>query len=447
MLASGLGFPFPLSIRPLDRRPAYWCLLALLFAVGCCWAEEPPFDPRLDTTLGVEIMLNRDAHAAAIELNRLLVDAPASVTSEQAAQLRHLEARIALEERRAADAVDPARQAHTWWAQHGNARQRSRSAWLQARIQVDLQASERDIDLALSAAEQAAATADDLWVRANVWMLRAYRHSESGAFDKAANDGREALSWARRLGWVPLTALILNNLGNAEKNLGRMGEALALHLEALQLRRQADDGSPRQSGAIVQSLSNIVLVYQRLEDWELAEQYSREAYQRALLLKDRPQRVRIALNHASVRLAHDGAAAATEVLQLLDELGELESLRAQVPHLADVLIRNALSTRASALLLAGKPEQALAPATAAVALARTLASGKELAEAISLELPIIDGSWTAKVRAVGAMEPSEIRAVWSGTLPVQRRFADPEPAPWLPKGIPTAPSALALADS
>ena len=74
-------------------------------------------------------------------------------------------------------------------------------------------------------------------------------------------------------------------------------------------------------------------------------------------------------------------------------------------------------------------------------------TGKELAEAISLELPIIDGSWTAKVRAVGAMEPSEITTVWSGTLPVQRRFADPEPAPWLPKGIPTAPSALALADS
>ena len=31
-------------------------------------------------------------------------------------------------------------------------------------------------------------------------------------------------------------------------------------------------------------------------------------------------------------------------------------------------------------------------------------TGKELAEAISLELPIIDGSWTAKVRAVGALD-------------------------------------------
>ncbi len=72
---------------------------------------------------------------------------------------------------------------------------------------------------------------------------------------------------------------------------------------------------------------------------------------------------------------------------------------------------------------------------------------KELAEAMSLELPITDGCWTAKVRAVGAMEPDEVTGVWAGTIPVRRAFGGPERAPWLPEGIAVPGSATALAES
>lgn len=401
-----------------------WSLLRILAVLLACGAVEAQTtsDPRLDTPLPVEALLYSDVPAAATELQRLQ-HAATTATAEESAQLRHLEAKLALEQRRPADALASARLAGEWISVHGSPRQRSRLAWLDARIQIELRAAPERIDAAFAAAEAAATAADDLWVVANVWLLRAYRHSESSQFEDAQRDGRKALEWARRLGWKPLIALVLNNLGNAEKNLGHMGDGLALHLEALQLRREASDDNPRDRAAIVQSLSNIVLVYQRLEDWPLAEQYSREAYQRALQLDDRPQLVRIALNHASVRLEHDGAAAAHEVLQLLDGLGDLESLREQVPRMADVLIRNALSTRASALALAGAPEQAIAPAQAAVSLARTMTSGKELAEALNTLAEVHMSLQPAQLDvAVRSLREAAALAVQLKALPLERQL-------------------------
>ncbi len=71
---------------------------------------------------------------------------------------------------------------------------------------------------------------------------------------------------------------------------------------------------------------------------------------------------------------------------------------------------------------------------------------KQLAATQALTLDITDGQWTVKVRAAGPGEPAAGEAVapdlWTGVLPMDSRYGDPQPAP-AAVTVPVSPSVQA----
>jgi uncharacterized protein len=70
---------------------------------------------------------------------------------------------------------------------------------------------------------------------------------------------------------------------------------------------------------------------------------------------------------------------------------------------------------------------------------------KQLAATTALAMDIVDGQWTAKVRAAGPGEPEPGEAdpgLWTGVLPIVSGYGPPQAAARVPIGVPVSPSVL-----
>jgi hypothetical protein len=79
-------------------------------------------------------------------------------------------------------------------------------------------------------------------------------------------------------------------------------------------------------------------------------------------------------------------------------------------------------------------------------------SAKELAATLVLELPIVDGGWTVKVRTGPPAppdepdEPDEQVTVWTGVVPLRLVAGAVEPSRWCPPGVPVPDSVRRLVE-
>ena len=72
---------------------------------------------------------------------------------------------------------------------------------------------------------------------------------------------------------------------------------------------------------------------------------------------------------------------------------------------------------------------------------------KETAATLTMQLPIVEGGWTVKVRTGPPGAPEEETDAWSGVVPFRLVAGVAEPAPWIPSGTPVPPSVRRLAGS
>ncbi len=72
---------------------------------------------------------------------------------------------------------------------------------------------------------------------------------------------------------------------------------------------------------------------------------------------------------------------------------------------------------------------------------------KETTATLTMQLPIVDGGWTAKVRTGPPGAPQEETDAWSGVVPFHVVAGEAEPAPWVPEGTRLPPSVQRLAGS
>lgn len=72
---------------------------------------------------------------------------------------------------------------------------------------------------------------------------------------------------------------------------------------------------------------------------------------------------------------------------------------------------------------------------------------KETTATLTMQLPIVPGSWTVKVRTGPPGPPEEETDAWSGVVPFHLVAGEAEPADWIPDGTPLPPSVQRLAGS
>jgi nitroimidazol reductase NimA-like FMN-containing flavoprotein (pyridoxamine 5'-phosphate oxidase superfamily) len=71
---------------------------------------------------------------------------------------------------------------------------------------------------------------------------------------------------------------------------------------------------------------------------------------------------------------------------------------------------------------------------------------KQLAATTALTMDIIEGQWTAKVRAAGPGQPAPGEyqpGLWTGVLPIASIYGEPQAADYVPPGTPVSPSVRA----
>lgn len=369
-------------------------------------------DPRWDTPLSAERQIEQAPEAAQSQIQHAMRIARHSGNTVAEGQAWLLTAKLALQQDNQVEARAAHDQARRLLQNAGTQRDLSRLALQELHLRIRASARPEVVDAAAAAAFDAASRADDRWAQSQVRMLEGYVAARRGEFALAEAHDQEFLTLARRMDDPRLQALALNNLANAQKNLGQLGAALDSHLQALALRERLGNES-----SIVQSLSNLVLVYQILEDWPQARRYSEQALQRSAALSDAREQLRIALNHAGLLNQTGDVADATAALALLDGLQPLPA------DVEPAWQRSLLSSRSAALIHLGRPEEARADALAAVALARTLKVRNELAEA----LQTLANAWLAQTPAAlqaarQALEEAIVLAGEARTTALERKL-------------------------
>lgn len=325
---------------------------------------------RSDTGLAIEVGMVDDPEQARAAIDEALRSAEGSRPGRQRGLLHLLEGKLALINEDLDQAERAFNAAEALLRADGSPRDRSRLGLQRlhvlARSRMDPVARSAQFD----AAVQRSREAGDAWAVANIYLLSGYVAAQASEFAKAMDAAEQGLAVARELPDQRLTALLLNNLANARKNLGMFGGALDAHFQALALRRELGD-----ERTIIQSLSNIVLVYQRMEDWDEARRYSEEALQRSRQSSSIQERTRIALNHAALLVETGSSADAEGALRLL------EDVRSEVERNWPQWRYSMLGSQALALNRLQRHEAALAAAQDAVAAARGEA-GSELVEVL-----------------------------------------------------------------
>lgn len=336
-------------------------LLTLSFAAA--GAQSPQvLAMRSDTGLPLERLLAGERELAQQAINAALQDL--GTTTRLRGLLLLLDGKLALRNNDASHARTALHEAEQVLKQYGSDRDLSRLGLQQIQLAIQQPEDPSELKRRFIAATELAHAANDDWAAANIHLLGAYVAAQSGEFTRAQQLAEAGLEIARPLLDDRLTAVLLNNLANARKNLGILGGALDAHFQALALRRKLVD-----EPGIIQGLSNIALVYQRMEDWPQARRYSEEALQRSNQQSNVGERTRIALNHAALLVDSGTAADAESALKLLD------SLRSEVENHRPEWRYSLLSTEAMALNRMDKREQALAKGLEAVATARQSSSG------------------------------------------------------------------------
>lgn len=350
------------------------CLMLLLLWCLVAAAQSPPDGGaealRSDTGLAIETGMVDDPAQARAAIDEALQSAEGSRPGRTQGLLRLLEGKLALINEDLAQAERAFSAAESLLRVDGSPRDLSRLGLQRLHVLARSRTDPIARDAQFEAAALRSRAAGDDWAVANIYLLRGYVAAQASEFAKAMDAAEQGLAVARGLVDHRLTALLLNNLANARKNLGMLGGALDAHFQALALRRELGD-----ERTIIQSLSNIVLVYQRMEDWEEARRYSEEALQRSRQGSSIQERTRIALNHAALLVDTGSSADAESALQLLEDIGsEVERSWPQWRY-------SLLSSKALALNRLQRHEAALVAAQDAVSAARSVA-GSELVEVL-----------------------------------------------------------------
>lgn len=355
-----------------DWRP---CMVWALLLIALNAFAQPPQSPvikglRSDTGLSVEQVLIDHPEQAREQIVAALLTGEGATPGRRRGLLLLLRGKLALVDEEVDLASQYFAEAESMLATHGVPRDLSRLRLQQLHVLTRKRVSRSDFAAGMNQALTQSRAAGDDWAIVNIYLLQGFAAAQSSDYATAREAAEQGLALAKRLPDHRVTALLLNNLANARKNLGMMGGALDAHFQALALRRES--GTEDQ---IIQSLSNIVLVYQRMEDWPEARRYSEEALLRSKQASRWDERTRIALNHASLLVRTNQEPDVREALQLLDTLRA--DVAAQFPQWRYSL----LDTEARALTRLQRQEEALGAAKQAVAMARTAAES-ELVECL-----------------------------------------------------------------
>lgn len=325
---------------------------------------------RSDTGLALESLIASAPDEAQAEIERVLHAGEGARPGRMRGLLFLLSGKLALNQNQEAAAQQALDAAEVLLKSHGSPRDRSRLCLQQLHLPARAQDTGTAFAARLPGAMACAQAAGDDWALANMYLLDGYVAAQHSAFQRALAATEQGYAIARKLPDQRLSALLLNNLANARKNLGMLGGALDAHFQALALRREFGDES-----SIIQSLSNIVLVYQQMEDLGEARRYSEEALQRSQRASTPQERTRIALNHAAL-LVELGAIADAEAA-----LNVLNAVRADVTARYPQWRYSLLSSEAKAFNALRRPGEALVSAEAAVSAARQ-SSTSELVEVL-----------------------------------------------------------------